>query len=102
LKWRGIPRWFDEGLAVQFDDRYSEEEWRLRTDNGRTAPKLDEIGVIKGSDWLSYATAKHEVRRWLDIVETKGLLAFLSAVRNGADFQDAYQSTELAYQAGHQ
>jgi hypothetical protein len=101
-KWRSIPRWFDEGVAVQFDGRYSEEEWRLRTDDGRTAPKLDEIGVIKGSDWLSYPTAKHELRGWLDIVQTKGFLDFLSAVRNGADFQDAYRSTVQAVQAGHQ
>jgi hypothetical protein len=39
-----VPNWFDEGLAVQFDDRYSEAEWQTRTDNGRTAPDLDQIG----------------------------------------------------------
>jgi hypothetical protein len=101
-KLKGIPRWFDEGLALQLDNRYSEEEWRLRTDNGRTAPKLDEIGIIKGTDWLSYATAKHEVRRWLDIVYTEGFLVFMHAIQNGTDFQDAYRSTELTYQEDHQ
>jgi hypothetical protein len=92
-----IPAWFDEGLAVQFDDRYSESEWRTRTDNGRTAPALDQIGVITHDDWFKYATAKHEVRRWLDVVGQEGFWAFLQSIRNGAGFQEAYRSTEQAY-----
>ncbi len=92
-----IPVWFDEGLAVQFDSRYSESEWRARTDNGRTAPTLDQIGVITHGDWLEYATAKHEVRRWLDVVGREGLRAFLQSIRNGAEFQETYRSIERAY-----
>ena len=92
-----IPIWFDEGLAVQFDGRYSEAEWRTRTDNGRTAPTLDQIGIITHNDWLKYATAKHEVRRWLDIVGQEGFRAFLQSIRNGAQFQETYRSIERAY-----
>jgi hypothetical protein len=92
-----VPNWFDEGLAVQFDDRYSEAEWRTRTDNGRMAPSLDQIGIIRHDDWLGYATAKHEVRRWLDTVGQEGLWALLQAIRNGDEFQEAYHSLEQAY-----
>jgi hypothetical protein len=92
-----IPNWFDEGLAVQFDDRYSEAEWQTRTDNGRTAPDLDQIGTIKHDDWLGYATAKHEVRRWLDIVGQEGLWALLQAIKSGEEFQETYYSLERTY-----
>jgi len=96
-----IPNWFDEGLAVQFDDRYSEAEWRTRTDNGRTAPNLDQLGIIQHNDWLAYATAKHEVRRWLDAVGQEGLWAFLQAIRSGHEFQETYRSIERACTATH-
>ena len=41
-----VPNWFDEGLAVQVDDRVSLEQWRWSTDDGRTAPELSQIGII--------------------------------------------------------
>jgi len=91
-----IPNWFDEGLAVQFDDRYSEAEWRTRTDNGELAPDVDQMDIIKYDDWLEYATAKHEVRRWLDIVGQEGFLELLEAIRNGNGFQETYHSIEQA------
>jgi len=81
-----IPNWFDEGLAVQFDDRYSEAEWQTRTDNGRIAPDLGQMGIIKHDDWLGYATAKHEVKRWLDVVGQGGFWALLQSIRSGAGY----------------
>jgi hypothetical protein len=92
-----IPNWFDEGLAVQFDDRYSEAEWRTRTDNGRTAPDLEQMGIIQHNDWLGYATAKHEVGRWLDGVGQEGFWTLLRSIRSGDEFQETYQSIERAY-----
>jgi hypothetical protein len=89
-----IPNWFDEGLAVQFDDRISLAVWRTRTDDGETAPDLDQIGTIEHNDWLGYATSKHEVQRWLDIVGQSGFLEFLQAIRNGDDFNETYRSIE--------
>ncbi len=94
-----VPNWFDEGLAVQFDDRYTEAEWRARTDNGRTAPAVDQMGIITHDDWLGYATAKHEVRRWLDAVGQEGLGALLQAIRSGEGFQETYHSIEQALAA---
>jgi len=92
-----IPNWFDEGLAVHFDDRYSEAEWQTRTDNGRTAPDLDQMGVIKHDDRLGYVTAKHEVQRWLDAVGQEGFWALLQSIRSGDEFQETYHSIEQAY-----
>lgn len=92
-----IPNWFDEGLAVQFDDRYVETEWQTRTDNGRLAPDLDQMEIIKHNDWLGYATAKHEVRSWLDAVGQEGFWMLLQSIRNGDDFQETYHSIEHNY-----
>ena len=94
-----VPNWFDEGMAVQFDDRYTEAEWQSRTDGGRTAPDLDQMGIITHDDWIGYATAGHEVRRWLNIVGQEGLFTLLAAIRNGDEFQAAYRSIERAYTA---
>jgi hypothetical protein len=91
-----IPNWFDKGLALQFDNRYTEIEWQRRTENGRIAPELDEIGTIRHNDWLAYATAKHEVKRFLDIVGQEGLHELLLAIRKGDAFQEAYHSMEQA------
>lgn len=89
-----LPDWFEEGLALQFDNRFTEEDWEKRTSNGINAPNLEEISVITHDDWLGYATAKHEVRRWLDAAGQDGLLSLLQSIRNGADFYQAYQSIE--------
>jgi hypothetical protein len=92
--WRrkAVPNWFDEGLAVQVDDRYSGAEWRSGTEDGRLAPDLDEMGTIKHNDWLGYAMAKHHVGRWLDAVGQEGLRALLLALASGADFEHAFHS----------
>ena len=91
---KNVPNWFDEGLALQFDHRYTEDEWQIRTDQGRLTPELDNIGNIKHDDWAAYATAKHEVGNWLDAVGTQGLQSLLEALRDGHDFTDTYQSIE--------
>jgi hypothetical protein len=89
-----LPDWFEEGLALQVDERYTEAEWLARTSNGATAPGLDEIGTIRHDDWLGYATAKHEVSRWMGVTGQEGLLKFLQAVRQGKDFSLSYQAAE--------
>jgi hypothetical protein len=76
-----LPDWFEEGLALQVDERYTEAEWLAKTSNGAAAPDLDEIGIIRHDDWLGYATAKHEVSRWMGVSGQEGLLKFLQAIR---------------------
>lgn len=92
-----VPNWFDEGLAVQFDYRYSEVEWQAVTDGGKLAPDLDQIGIIKHDDWLGYTTAKHEVRRWLDVVGQEGFFALLQSIQSGGEFREAYYSIEQTH-----
>jgi hypothetical protein len=89
-----LPDWFEEGLALQVDERFTEEDWLSKTSNGTTVPDLDEIGVIRHDDWLAYSTAKHEVSRWLELVGQQGLLEFLQKIQQGEDFSMAYQSVE--------
>jgi len=98
-----IPAWFDEGLAMQADYResYSEEAWQQRTENGRLAPPLANLvslTAFTGRDyWMSYATSKHELKRWLNVVGQQGFREFLKRMETGEDFAEAYQSTERKY-----
>jgi hypothetical protein len=89
-----LPDWFDEGLALQFDDRFSEADWQIKTENGKNVPSLDEISSIRYDDWLGYATAKHEVGRWLDIVGQDGLRVLLNSLQQGEDFYSTYRTLE--------
>jgi hypothetical protein len=91
-----IPSWFDEGLAVQFDGRVPEVESPPRDEEGSYAFDLNQKDDIKHDDWQAYANAKHEVRRWLDVVGREGFQKFVQAMRSGEDFQEAYHSIEDA------
>jgi hypothetical protein len=55
------------------------------------------MGTIEHDDWLGYATAKHEVERWLEVVGREGLEALLQSIQNGAGFQETYQAIERAH-----
>ena len=83
-----LPDWFDEGLALQVDNRFTEEDWLARTNNEKTAPRLDEIITITHDDWLAYATAKHEVGRWLDTVGQQGLLTCIDLILQYGDISN--------------
>jgi len=89
-----LPDWFDEGLALQFDERFSETDWQIKTENGKNVPSLDEISTIRYDDWIAYATAKHEVTRWLDVVGQDGFQILLNALQKGEDFYLTYRSLE--------
>ncbi len=89
-----VPNWFDEGLAVQVDERVSLGTWSQGAGDGSAGPDLARMGVIRHDDWLGYATAKHEVRRWLDQVGQRGLLSLLRELRQGTEFYQAYQGVE--------
>ena len=99
-----IPAWFDEGLAMQADDResYSEEAWQEQTENGKSAPpltSLTNLGAFTGPDyWTSYATSKHELKRWLNVVGEQGFREFLKQMKTEGDFAKAYQAAEKKQQ----
>ena len=83
---KGIPTWFDEGLAMQNDyrERYSEVQWALQTNNGENAEAEDRR--------FRYLNAKHELDVWMTSHGQKGLLKLLEKLNDGADFNTAYGS----------
>jgi hypothetical protein len=96
---KGIPTWFNEGLATQNDycEQYSQEEWIKQTDNGKNTVALEDM--VTGSEFnagtkedrrFRYLNAKHEVSEWMKIHGQKGLLELLDKLNNGEDFDSAY------------
>lgn len=100
-----IPAWFDEGLAMQVDYResYSEAAWQKKMEGGRLAPPLRDLASMEAFTgdgyWTSYATSKHELKRWLDVVGRQGFYELLARVKNGDGFTEAYESVEREHAA---
>ena len=93
-----IPRWFDEGLAMQNDNRnyYSEDTLKSRSNNYKNLPDVKKFKSGKqfseeGSPdqiMLNFMTAKHEVKNWY----TKDRLEkFLKDINSGKRFEEAYE-----------
>ncbi|GAB3219653.1 hypothetical protein [Spirosoma arcticum] len=119
---RQIPQWFNEGLALMVDYRFSSPAlWEqpssdsAKTDlsvfgDEDTMPfarrpmlKLNDLETTRdffGGDYghvmLAYQTAADEVSRWLARVSRAGVPALTKAVANGEDFGDAYRQLERA------
>ncbi len=96
---KGIPTWFDEGLATQNDyrEQYGLEAWIEQTDNGKNALPLEDMDT--GSEFYAgtvedrrfrYLNAKHEVGVWMDTHQQKGLLELFDKLNNGESFDTAY------------
>lgn len=106
---RGIPRWFDEGVAVVVADeaRHSEANWREIQQRRLATPPLTEL--VSRQDWTAavrkygetkpddpdnlrvvYSTAGHEVRAWISCAGPSAVVALLSAVNEGEAFDAAY------------
>jgi hypothetical protein len=92
-----IPRWFDEGLAMQHDYRnyYSEDTLKLRSDNYRNMPditKFNQGGAFyEGSPAqvkLNYLTAKHVVKNWYTKAKLDQLIRNLN---EGKSFEEGYK-----------
>lgn len=92
-----IPRWFDEGLAMQNDNRdyYSEDTLKLKSNDYQNLPDVKKFKTGRqfneeGSHeqiMLNYMTAKHEVRNWY----TRGKLdRFIKDINSGKTFEEAY------------
>lgn len=91
-----IPRWFDEGLAMQSDYRnyYSEDTLKALSDNFKNLPDLRtlETGAQFNSGsrekiMFNYMTAAHEIRKWY----TKEKMdKFIKAMNEGKSFEESY------------
>lgn len=115
---RQIPQWFNEGLALMVDYRFSNPsvweqpdslgqtglDW-LETNPMRLPPRpmlrLNELETTReffGGDYthtmLAYQTSADEVARWLAVVGRVGVPALTTAIATGAAFSDAYRRLE--------
>ncbi|MFD2573605.1 hypothetical protein ACFSUS_23400 [Spirosoma soli] len=115
---RQIPQWFNEGLALMLDYRFSNPAVWEHPDNLENNPSFSEeehrqpfaehpmvklsdlestrdfFGGDYGHVMLAYQTAADEVSRWLAVVGRAGVPALTNAVANGSDFDDAYLGLE--------
>ena len=95
-----IPKWFDEGIALQNDNReqYSFEEWIKQTDSGSHTVALEDMdetsefyaGTIEERRFR-YLNAKHEVSVWMETHKRQGLLELIGKLNNGEEFSIAYK-----------
>jgi hypothetical protein len=115
-----VPQWFDEGLALMLDYRFTNadttrryldylDEWIVLTNNGRQALTLPALrttqeffGTRRGEAdrahlRKAYTTAGMEVARWLDVVGRPGLNELVQAIRLGEKFPAAYRRIELKH-----
>jgi len=114
---RQIPQWFNEGLALLVDYRFSSPDVWEQPDTTTTVPNEflrnrfrfpprpmipltdlvttnDFFGGDYGRVMLAYQTAADEVERWLRRVKRPGLLALTQAVARGESFDEAYRRLE--------
>ncbi len=113
---RQIPQWFNEGLALMVDYRFSKPAlWNTPRRTGKRTPeeaqaapfptrrmmKLSELETTRdffGGDYmhtmLAYQTAASEVAHWLSVVGRAGIPALTDAVATGKNFNDTYRQLE--------
>jgi hypothetical protein len=107
-----VPTWFNEGLALMVDYRFSNPDvqfrhedykraWYRKTGFGSTKISLKDISSLKGffkgeseDVYLSYLTSGLEVSRWLKKVGRKGLLDFIERMNEGDGFGNAYLTVQ--------
>ena len=113
---RQIPQWFNEGLALMVDYRFSHPAvWESPDSAIQNMPnvhlqpamppnlmlKLTDLETTQdffGGDYnhtmLAYQTSAEEVARWLAIVGQAGIPALTNRVANGESFSTTYQRLE--------
>jgi hypothetical protein len=90
-RFRQIPPWFDEGLAMQVDHRAQYDTQSSLNDAGILAVKQLQSGkdfYVADEPTLTahYAAAKHAVRQWLFTVGNQNLYAHLDKIKHGQSF----------------
>lgn len=117
---RQVPQWFNEGLALMVDYRFSsggstarerfliyDAEWKYRAYgpqglSPQVVPVLSSLETTRDffyGDYnrvmLAYLTAGREVSRWLATVGSSALPRLIADLSTGADFAEVYQFTHL-------
>jgi hypothetical protein len=94
-----IPTWFEEGLAMQVDNRekYAIDNLQAKINNGLALPDVSTISTgalfYTGDDdaiTLHYLIAKYIMYGWL---QTHSLKKFIDAMKHGVDFKNAYEQS---------
>ncbi len=94
-----IPTWFEEGLAMQVDDRekYAIDSLQVKINNGLKLPNVSNIAngsqFYSGDDntiTLHYTTAKYVLSEWL---KTHSLVLFIQKMSKGEGFEKAYNES---------
>jgi hypothetical protein len=111
---REIPVWFNEGLALMLDYRFTRpigeqldslqadssfvEETDLLPFSNQPMIKLSEFETTRDffRVMLAYQTAADEVSRWLAVVGWPSVSILTKAVAKGDDFEEAYLRLERA------
>ena len=113
---RQVPQWFNEGLALMVDYRFSnasstarerfliyDAEWKYRAYGPKglspqVVPGLSSLETTRdffygdyGRVMLAYLTAGREVSRWLATVGTSALPRLITDLSEGNKFADVYQ-----------
>ncbi|MFD2937044.1 hypothetical protein [Spirosoma flavum] len=115
---RQIPQWFNEGLALMVDYRFSNPSvWEQPDSLEQTSPSSSENASLSfpqrpmlkladlettreffGGNYthtlLAYQTAADEVARWLAVVGRAGVPALTDAISNGNEFGEMYRQLE--------
>jgi len=93
---KGIPKWFDEGLALQVDYRkeFSKERFLLVKDSMKAEPALSQMNTVENfynkDYYIHFLKAGYEVGTWLYKVGDKGLVKLIDGMNNGKDFKELY------------
>jgi hypothetical protein len=94
-----IPTWFEEGLAMQVDDRekYAVDSLQVKIANGLVLLGVSTIAdgaqfYSGGDDAITqhYVTAKYIIQEWL---KTHSLKRFIEAMKSGVAFKNAYEES---------
>ncbi|GAB3906493.1 hypothetical protein GCM10028803_38910 [Larkinella knui] len=110
---RQIPQWFNEGLALMIDQRFTtatdslrryeefHDQWQQQSLGQQIVLQLNELESLQdffsgntNRVMLAYMTAGREVSRWLSVVGRQGLVTLVEAIQKGEDFEAVYQQIE--------
>ena len=118
FRWKKIPQWFDEGLAVVVgpDPRHNAKAWEKIIKEQLPHPSKKELMSIHSvrawnkatkkynenldynSIVVTYATAGHYVSEWYSKAGKSGLLQLFEKLNNGYSFDKAYEEAiETSY-----
>jgi hypothetical protein len=107
---RQIPQWFNEGLALMVDYRFTNptpdslqratdyaDEWAFQHLDGQPTLMLDNLSNVRdffGGNFhrtmQAYMLSATEVSRWLAVAGRPGVRALVRAITDGQDFRETY------------